>query len=74
MKKTLHTTPDEVVTSSSTYNSSNGYSINKEELNTFKKANDILAMRSPEKRAENSNANTNSTVNLFSKRQRYFRL
>lgn len=56
--------PNDVVTSSSNYNSSNGYSVNKEELNKFKKANDILAMRSPEKRKETVESNTNSSVSF----------
>lgn len=53
---------DDVVTSSSDYNSSSGYSVNKEELERFKKANDILAMRSAEKRDKNTKANTLSTL------------
>lgn len=54
--------PNDVVTSSSSYNSSNGYSVNKEELSKFKKAKDILAMRSPEKREKIVESNTNSSV------------
>ena len=53
---------NDVLTSSSSYNVSNGYSVNKEELNKFKKANDILAMRSQEKRDKNQKENALSTL------------
>ncbi|WP_335973471.1 energy transducer TonB [Gaetbulibacter jejuensis] len=53
---------NDVVTSSSSYNSSSGYSVNKDELNRYKKANDVLAMRSPEKREKNQKGNAISTL------------
>jgi len=52
---------NDVVTSESTYNASSGYSVNKEELDKFRKAKDILAMRTPEKR-EDSKSNAISTL------------
>ena len=62
LEETTLNNPNDVATTSSSYNSSNGYTVNKEELNAFKKAKDILAMRSEDKRAENSNLNANSTL------------
>ncbi|OUR94684.1 hypothetical protein A9Q87_03350 [Flavobacteriales bacterium 34_180_T64] len=62
LKEEASQTPDEVVSSSSSYTSSNGYSVDKEALNKFKKANAVLAKRSEEKRAKNTNNNANSTL------------
>ncbi|RIA08448.1 TonB family protein [Flavobacteriaceae bacterium MAR_2010_72] len=53
---------NDVLTSESSYNTSSGSSVNQEELNKFKKAKDILAMRSPEKREENTKPNAVSTL------------
>ena len=53
---------DNVVTSQSSYNTSSGYSVNQEELNKFRKAKDILAMRNPEKKEENVKSNAISTL------------
>ena len=53
---------NDVVTAESSYNTSSGYSVNQEELNKYRKAKDVLAMRSPEKRAEDSKSNAVSTL------------
>lgn len=53
---------NDVVTSESNYNTSSGYSVNQEELNKFRKAKDILAKRSPEKKGENEKSNAISTL------------
>ncbi len=53
---------DDVVTSESSYNSSSGYSVNQEELNKFRKAKDILAMRTSQKKEEDSKSNAISTL------------
>lgn len=54
--------PDEFIRSTSSYNSSNAYSVKNDERNSFKKANDILAMRSEEKRKNNGKSNAISTL------------
>lgn len=53
---------NDVVTAESSYNTSSGYSVNQEELNKYRKAKDVLAMRSSEKRAEDSKSNAVSTL------------
>ena len=53
---------DDVVTSESSYNSSSGYSVNQEELNKFRKAKDVLAIRTPQKKEEDSKSNAISTL------------
>jgi TonB family protein len=53
---------NDVVTGESSYNTSSGYSVNQEELEKFRKAKDVLAMRSPEKKDEDSKSNTRSTL------------
>ena len=53
---------NDVVTSESSYNSSSGYSVNQDELNKFRKAKDVLAMRTPEKREDNTKTNAISTL------------
>jgi len=53
---------NDVVTSESSYNTSSGYSVNQEELNKYRKAKDILAMRTPEKKDNDSKSNTVSTL------------
>jgi TonB family protein len=53
---------NDILTSESTYNTSSGYSVNKEELNKYKKAKDVLAKRSPEKKEKNTNSNVVSTL------------
>lgn len=52
---------NDVVTSESSYNASSGYSVNQEELDKFRKAKDILAMRTPEKK-DDSKSNAVSTL------------
>lgn len=53
---------NDVVTSESSYNTSSGYSVNQEELNKYRKAKDILASRSPEKKKDNTRSNAISTL------------
>jgi len=53
---------NDVVTSESSYNASSGYSVNQEELNKFRKAKDVLAMRTPNKNEENTKSNAVSTL------------
>jgi TonB family protein len=53
---------NDVVTAESSYNTSSGYSVNQEELNKYRKAKDILAMRSPEKKSEDKKSNSVSTL------------
>jgi len=53
---------NDVATSESSYNTSSGYSVNQEELNKYRKAKDVLAMRSPEKKEEDSKSNAVSTL------------
>jgi len=53
---------DDVVTSESSYNTSSGYTVNQEELNKFRKAKDVLAMRTPQKKEEDSKSNAISTL------------
>lgn len=53
---------NDVVTSESSYNASSGYSVNQEELNKYRKAKDILAMRTPETKEKDSKSNTVSTL------------
>ncbi|WP_147376094.1 TonB family protein [Ichthyenterobacterium magnum] len=55
---------EDVVTSSPSYNNSKDYAINNDERSSFKKANDILALRSSEKRKESTNANSTLTYSL----------
>ena len=53
---------NDVVTSESSYNASSGYSVNQDELNKFRKAKDVLAMRTPNKNEENTKSNAVSTL------------
>lgn len=53
---------NDVVTGESSYNSSSGYSVNQEELEKYRKAKDVLAMRTPEKKEEDSKSNARSTL------------
>jgi len=43
---------NDVVTSESSYNASSGYSVNQEELEKFRKAKEVLAMRTAEKKED----------------------
>lgn len=53
---------NDIVTSESSYNTSSGYSVNQEELNKYRKAKEVLAMRSPEKKEEDTKSNAVSTL------------
>lgn len=52
---------NDVVTGESSYNTSSGYSVNQEELEKYRKAKDVLAMRSSDKK-EDKKSNTVSTL------------
>ncbi|MCB0382109.1 MAG: hypothetical protein KDD05_02045 [Psychroserpens sp.] len=62
-------TPDQVLTSNSTYNSSKTYAIQDKERQSFNKAKDILAMHSSKKTDEDIKSNKTSSVS-FSLRNR----
>jgi TonB family protein len=53
---------NDVVTGESSHNSSSGYSVNQEELEKYRKAKDVLAMRTPEKKADDKKSNSVSTL------------
>lgn len=53
---------NDVVTSESSYNASSGYSVNQEELEKFRKAKEVLAMRTTEKKEDDSKSYTRSTL------------
>lgn len=57
---------NDLVTSESSYNSSSGYSVNQDELNKYRKAKDVLAMRNPDQKENNekTNAITTTTFSL----------
>ena len=52
---------NDVVTGESSYNTSSGYSVNQEELEKYRKAKDVLTMRSSDKK-EDKKSNTVSTL------------
>ena len=60
-QKTTPSTSDPIATASS-YNSSNAYAVNQEALEKYKKNNDILAMRSEQKRDKTQKGNELSTL------------
>lgn len=58
------TDSEEVMTSNSSYNTSKTYALKDDDRNTFKKANDVLAMHSPKKDSKNSKGNSSSSVSF----------
>ncbi|WP_083702102.1 energy transducer TonB [Mangrovimonas sp. DI 80] len=53
---------NDVVTSSNTFNGSGDYSVNQDELERYKKAKDMLAMKTADKSEKNANNNPLSTL------------
>ncbi|WP_299225455.1 hypothetical protein [uncultured Psychroserpens sp.] len=62
-------TPNNILTSNTSYNNSKAYAVKEKERQSFNKAKDILAMHSPKKSEEKSKGNRNSSVS-FSLRNR----
>lgn len=69
IQEEISETPDEVITSTSNYNSSKAFAVKEKERQSFNKANDILAMHSTNKNNNDTKANRSSSVS-FSLRNR----
>ncbi|WP_460220681.1 energy transducer TonB [Psychroserpens sp. MEBiC05023] len=57
-------TPENILTSNSSYNSSKTYALKEQDRSTFNKAKDVLAMHSPKKEAKNTKGNSASSVSF----------